>query len=359
MERLVAVCFTELEVEHPDGSSRREFLRVVEALGELCPFVDSLRRGVCLFPMRSPERFYGTEQRVLTVLGEIVERCGLAPAHVGVAEGIFSAEAAARRDRVVATGQSDAFRSALPIDELVPKELANTLRRLGISSVGRFAELPRMRVAERFSASVVELHRVACGERSEAPGQRDESLGRALTRESRDTRVGGEQLGFFGQRGAREERALAAAWRVRSRLGEGGVLVASLRAGRAPEDRDGLVPFDAPTPRATPDAPWPGRLGSPTPVRTPRRPTPVELTDAAGVPVTVDSRGFLSSDPARLTFRQGPVRAIRWFAGPWPSLETWWESPRRRDYLQVVADHDEAYLLRAEAGSWWVAGVYD
>ena len=359
MERLVAVWLADLEVERVDGSSLREFSSFLDALGELCPFVDPLRRGLCLFPMRAPRRFYGTEEAVLERLYEIVERCGLPSPRVGVAQGVFSAEAAARRDRVVTPGEEDLFRYSLPIEELAPKDVAATLRRLGISSVGRFAELSERRVAERFSALVVELHRVARGEQSEAPGQRDASVLRALGRETRDTRGVDEQLGFFGHRGAREQRALAAAWRVRSRLGEAGVLVASLRAGRAPEDRDVLVPFDAPEPRRSPEAPWPGRLGSPTPVRTPRQPLPVSLTDSTATPVTVGVRGFLSGDPVRLDLGRGSWREVTWYAGPWPSVEEWWGVPRRRAHLQVVTDRAEAYLLRAEGERWWIAGVYD
>lgn len=359
MERLVAVWFAELGVERSDGSALREFSHFLEALGELCPFVDPLRRGLCVFPMRAPQRFYRTEQAVLDVLDEIVQRCALPSPRVGVAQGVFSAEAAARRDRVVPPEESECFRRTLPIEELIPRDVAVTLRRLGVSSVGGFADLPRTRVAERFSALVVDLHRVAQGERSEAPGQRDAGLTRALTRESHDTRGVDEQLGFFGQRGAREERALAAAWRVRSRLGVDGVLVASLGPGRAPEDRNHLVPFDAPLAGSSGNAPWPGRLGSPTPVRTPRHPLPVTLVDAAGLPVYVGSRGSLSADPVRLETGGGDWRDVVWCAGPWPSIERWWATPQRRAHLQILTERDEAYLLRAQEGCWWLAGIYD
>jgi protein ImuB len=48
-----------------------------------------------------------------------------------------------------------------------------------------------------------------------------------------------------------------------------------------------------------------------------------------------------------------------WFAGPWPLVERWWASGRRRAHVQVLLDSGEAMLLSAEAGRWWLVGIYD
>jgi protein ImuB len=72
--------------------------------------------------------------------------------------------------------------------------------------------------------------------------------------------------------------------------------------------------------------------------------------------VQVDGRVHLNAAPARLiTDRAMPVAG---WAGPWPTEEQWWETPRRRAWLQVVPVGGDPVLLVAEGGAWHLAAVY-
>ena len=179
MERLLAVWIDELSQERADGSALRTFATVVEALVGVSPFIDPIRLGLLVLPLRGPSRFFGGDAAVLdavrTTVGDIA---GVRP-RLGVAEGLFCAELAARQEVVVAAGETTAFRRAQLLDVLGNNDLATTGRRLGFATVGAFADLSPGHVAERFSGSVRVLHRVARGELSELPSQRDRRLGRA------------------------------------------------------------------------------------------------------------------------------------------------------------------------------------
>jgi protein ImuB len=359
VERLLALWAEPLSEERSDGSALRDYLRVLDALGALCPFVDPIRLGLCTLPLRGPSRFFGGDEAVFHVVRESVRDVLDLEVSLGVAEGLFCAELAARQSVVVAAAQTTEFRRAQPLTVLGHKELAITGRRLGLYTVGDFADLKSASVAERFSAVVRVLHRVARGELAELPGQRDARLVARLRSARGEDVVGDEQVGFFGQRSAGDDRAQAAAHRVRSRLGPEGVLVARLRAGRVPEDRASLAPWGSPSRDLRDDAPWPGRLAGPSPTTLLHQPVTVDVRDAFDEPVRMGARGSLSAVPASLVPARGSRREIVWFAGPWPLVERWWASGRRRAHVQVLLDSGEAMLLSAETGRWWLVGIYD
>lgn len=358
MERLLCVFVPALADESPDGATLRTYLALLDALGLLCPFTEPVRLGLYAMPTRGPSRFFGGEAAVLDAVAAAVGDVARAEARLGVADGLFGAELAARRAVVVPVGATDAFRRAQPLDALGRRDLATTGRRLGLHTVGAFADLAASRVAERFDGHALVLHQVARGLVGELPGQRDPRLAARLARLRGEARPHAEQRGFFGGRGAGDDRAEAAAHRVRARLGADAVCVASVRGGRRPEDRASLVPWGAPAPRRD-DAPWPGQLGAPQPATTLVRYVPADLRDAAGAAVRVSGRGLLSADPASVGFSSRARAGVAWHAGPWPIVERWWASPRRRAHLQLVLDTGEAVLLVAESGRWWLSGVYD
>lgn len=359
MERLLALWIETLSEEKSDGSTLRDYLAVLDALTVLCPFSEPVRLGLLVLPVRAPSRFFGGETAVLDAVRQnIHDLIGCAPS-LGVGDGLFCAELAAREGVVLAPGGSELFRRSQPISALGRKDLATTCRRLGLHTVGSFADLSPARVAERFSASVLELHRVARGELSELKTQRDATLVRRLRAERGESEPTSEQMGFFGQRGAGDDRAQAAAYRVRQRLGVDAVMVASLRGGRAPEDRASLVPFGSPPLPTLETAPWPGQFRAPAPAMTLRHRVVVQLTDQCGEPVRMGSRGLLSAEPSSLLFSNQVRHEVVWHAGPWPLVERWWVIDRRRAHLQVVLAHGEAVLLVAELDRWWIVGVYD
>jgi hypothetical protein len=359
VERLLAVWVPALAEESPDGSTLRAHLTLGDALGVLCPFTESVRLGLYVLPVRGPSRFFGGEAAVLDAVASAVRDAVGERARLGVADGLFCAELAARDEVVVPTGGTEAFRRAQPIEVFARKDLATIARRLGLHTVGAFADLDPARVAERFTQPVRQLHRVARGEVGEVVGQRDARLPGRLARLRGDVATRDEQIGFFGQRGVGDERAEHAARSVRRRLGADAVVVASLRGGRSPEDRATLVPWGSPAAVRVDDAPWPGQLRAPLPATTLAHPVAVDLRDVNDESVRVDSRGLLSAAPASLVFSPRSRRDVVWCAGPWPSVERWWVRARRRAHLQIVLATGEAALLVAESGRWWLVGIYD
>jgi protein ImuB len=213
-------------------------------------------------------------------------------------------------------------------------------------------------VAERFNKHALQLHRVARGELSELATQRDPKLATRLGHLRGENAQGDEQMGFFGQR-VGDDRAHAAARRLGCRLGAEAVLVASLRGGRAPEDRATLVPWGSPVSEVRDDAPWPGQLRAPSPATSLRTPARVQLRDEQDQAVRMGSRGLFSTSPRALVLANQVRRDVTWFAGPWPSVERWWGLGRRRAHVQLVLASGEAVLLVAESGRWWLVGIYD
>ncbi|WP_018657801.1 DNA polymerase Y family protein [Actinomadura flavalba] len=156
----------------PDAEGRL-FERVAEAVAELIPKVEVVRPGMCAVPARGPSRFYGGEESLrLHVQDAVVEAgfdCG-----AGVADGLFAAELAARRDGgvIVPPGGTAPFLAPYPLAVLERPELAGLLARLGVRTLGDFAALPAGHVAGRFGADGARAHRLARGEepRPVAPG---------------------------------------------------------------------------------------------------------------------------------------------------------------------------------------------
>jgi nucleotidyltransferase/DNA polymerase involved in DNA repair len=359
VERLLAIHVEALSEEAPDGSTLRDYLALLGALSILCPFTEPVRLGLYTLPIRGPGRFFGGEEAVLDVVAHTVRDVVGHEASLGIADGLFCAEIAARGRVLVAPGTTDSFRRAQPLGALGRKDLVTTCRRLGLHTVGSFADLERARVAERFNTHALVLHRVARGELGELPTQRDRKLGQRLARQRGEGERRDEQVGFFGGRGAGDDRAHEAAHRVRRRLGASAVMVASLCGGRVPEDRATLVPWGSPASSARDSAPWPGQLRAPSPATTLQHRVVVQLRDDADKAVVMGSRGFLSADPTTLLFSSQIRRDVVWYAGPWPSLEQWWGTSRRRAHLQLVLGSGEAVLLACESRHWWLVGIYD
>jgi protein ImuB len=182
--------------------------------------------------------------------------------------------------------------------------------------------------------------------------------------------AGGRQLGFWGTDVATTDRATRAVARVQGLLGQGAVTVPEWRGSRDPATQVALVDAAAVDLAAADRAgahrdrvvgPWPGRLPAPSPARVHAEPPPAELVDAAGAPLQVSGRGFLSAPPHRLSVAGGPWQEVAAWAGPWPLEERWWDAAhhRRRARLQVVTVDGQARLVVVEAGAWHVAATYD
>ena len=192
----------------------------------------------------------------------------------------------------------------------------------------------------------------------------------------------GRQLGLWGERTERDDRAVRSIARLSTIVGEEAVCVPVWNGGRLPNTRYRWIPagtadlgrqarqVSAAGTGSGPSGPWPGSLPPPSPATVFDDPRPVEVFDAAGEAVGVSGRGVITAEPVVLRpllgdqasgWRPGRPRTIAAWAGPWLLDERWWE-PRqhcRQARFQVVTDDGGAYLVVAERQRWWVAAVYD
>ena len=144
----------------------RSFDAVLAAVEEVSAGVAPVKPGLCALGV--PSRFYGGETAAAAAVAEHLVTVGVWDCRIGIADGIFAAEQAARRSAtqdctVVPVGGSAAFLSSLPVAVLEDAELVSLLRRLGLRTLGDFAALPSRDVSTRFGAGGAGLHRLARG----------------------------------------------------------------------------------------------------------------------------------------------------------------------------------------------------
>ena len=153
-------------LERNTASEIRAFEDVMSAIEEISVGVAPVRPGLCA--LRVPSRFYGGEKEAAAVVAEHLVGAGVWDFRIGIADGIFAAEHAARRAApqdcwIIARGGSAVFLAVLPIGVLENAELITLLRRLGIRSLGDFAALAARDVLTRFGREGALLHRLARG----------------------------------------------------------------------------------------------------------------------------------------------------------------------------------------------------
>ena len=153
-------------LERNPASEIRTFEDVLSAIEEISAGVAPVRPGLCA--LRVPSRFYGGEKEAAAVVAEHLVSAGVWDFRIGIADGIFAAEHAARRAApqdcwIIPPGGSAVFLAVLPIGVLENAELVALLRRLGIRSLGDFASLASRDVLTRFGREGALLHRLARG----------------------------------------------------------------------------------------------------------------------------------------------------------------------------------------------------
>ncbi|MGP6203392.1 DNA polymerase Y family protein [Microbacterium sp. F2] len=152
----------------------RAFSPVVAQLEERAPGVQVIRPGLCAIRARGPARYYGGESAAARVLIERMRDLGLSDVRIGVADGPFTAEQAARGAttaaepiRVVPEGAASAFLAPLSVAALADADpgsgIVDLLARLGIQTLGAFAAMPEERVHERLGERGVRLRALAAG----------------------------------------------------------------------------------------------------------------------------------------------------------------------------------------------------
>jgi hypothetical protein len=360
MNRLVVVRCPDLLDEDEGGDVVRSFDRVVEAVEAYCPWVTTVRPGVCSLPARGPARYFGGEGPLVRSIAEATS--ALTSVEIGVADGLFAAVLAARAGVIVPAGGTADFLAPYPVSVLGQPELAELLDRLGIRTLGDFAGLPESHVLGRFGSDGVAGHRVAGGRSGELGHLRQATAGRRPPGRSNgaDPTPPAGQSGFWGgvsDTDARAGRALAA---VQDLLGPDQVVTAHLQGGRGPAQRARFVTWTTQETHGDSVAggPWPGQIPPPAPAVVYSAPLPAQLVDADGEPLAVSPRGLLTGVPCCLSVERGPWSSVTAWAGPWPSDERWWSRSRRRSARLQTVIGSAAHLLLAERGHWWVEATY-
>lgn len=147
------------------GADHRAFEPVLDRIEAVMPGVQAIRPGLCALRARGPARFYGGE----AVAGaELLRAVALPDARLGIAEGPYTAEQAARAAEAggvlaVPPGEGAAFLAGLPVSALGDEELAVLLRRLGVRTLGGFAALEAATVRDRFGEAGARAHALASG----------------------------------------------------------------------------------------------------------------------------------------------------------------------------------------------------
>ncbi|WP_033818271.1 DNA polymerase Y family protein [Kitasatospora sp. MBT63] len=153
----------DLEVfERSADDEAKSFEAVADAVGALAAHLEILRPGLLALPAAGAARFHGGEEPLAERVIDAVEATGH-PCRVGIADGLFAAQLAARAGRIVPAGDSARFLAPVPVAELTDGKLADLLGRLGLLTLGQLAALPAASVADRFGAAGTAAHRVARG----------------------------------------------------------------------------------------------------------------------------------------------------------------------------------------------------
>ena len=156
----------------------RAFEPVITRIEEVVPGVQLLRPGTCAIRARGPSRYYGGEAQAAAALIRCLGDLGVPDVRVGIADGPFGAEQAARTAKggaepegagpqaavqIVPPGDSPRFLAPLPVRTAVDERLATLLSRLGVHTLGQFAALPADDVRRRFGAEGAHAHERAGG----------------------------------------------------------------------------------------------------------------------------------------------------------------------------------------------------
>ncbi|GAA2584835.1 DNA polymerase Y family protein [Winogradskya consettensis] len=150
-------------VEHDPARDARAFEPVVAAVEEVAAGVEVVQPGACAVVARGPARYFGGEELAAErIIEQIAQACGV-ESQIGIAEGVFAAGLAARDSKVVEAGRTKEFLAGIAVEALERPELADLLKRLGIRTLGGFAQLPRGDVLSRFGFDGALAHRLAAG----------------------------------------------------------------------------------------------------------------------------------------------------------------------------------------------------
>ncbi len=161
MSRTIAVVFPGWSVCHDtEVRAFTEFERVVRRVATVSPLVETESVGTMLMSARGPARYFGGEEAVARLLGDICSGEN-ASFGVGIAGSRFAALAAAHlsvsrsRPCIIDASIAQRFIDALPVQSLgrvatVSPGTVDLLRRLGLSTCGAVRGLGEAALIDRF-----------------------------------------------------------------------------------------------------------------------------------------------------------------------------------------------------------------
>jgi protein ImuB len=158
----------------------RAFEPVIAGMEKLIPGVQLIRPGMCAVRVRGAAQYYGGEKAAALTVIERVNEIAASDARVGIADALFTAVHAARstagsnppsrsapsrsaRARIIPAGESAQFLAPLSIAVLEEPQIMALLIKLGISTLGEFAQLAPTDVRTRFGELGARLHALASG----------------------------------------------------------------------------------------------------------------------------------------------------------------------------------------------------
>ncbi|MBO9626530.1 MAG: DNA polymerase Y family protein [Microbacterium sp.] len=151
---------------HDPAADERAFVPVLQLIERHAPGATLLRPGLAVIRARGISRYHGGEDEAGRALLAILAEAGFPEVRIGVADGPFTAELAARGVEpctVVPQGGAAEFLSPLPVQVLRDEHLAGLLVRLGVRTLGGFAALDAVEVRDRFGEHGQRLHALASG----------------------------------------------------------------------------------------------------------------------------------------------------------------------------------------------------
>lgn len=208
-----------------DGRDARLFENVARAVEELVVGLEVVRPGLIAVPVAGAAGYFGGEHPLAEKLLDQVAAVAGVECQVGVAEGLFGATIAARHGEFVPPGETAQFLAPLRITELDQpdvdrKELVDLLTRLGLKTLGAFAELTERDVMSRFALDGVLAHRLARGLSERPPLRRKPPADLTLTEEFDPVLERIDVAAFLAKNlGARFHAALAGRGLACTRLG--------------------------------------------------------------------------------------------------------------------------------------------
>lgn len=177
----------------------RMFESIAAGLDDVASSVEVLRPGLVIVDAGAAGRFHGSEGEAVEMLVDAAARRGI-DVSVGVADEIATALIATRvgEGSVVPAGGSREFLSRQPVALLAAEvslhcdpTLADSLRQLGVRTLGELAALSATAVSTRFGAAGERCHRIAraAADRRVAPALPAGDLSVAVTPEEPIERV--------------------------------------------------------------------------------------------------------------------------------------------------------------------------